>query len=461
MMEGNHLPPKLSKADLTPRLRDLAEKAKHLYKEKLAYFAQTHHPPAYIACAPGRINLIGEHTDYSGGFCLPLALEHSTVCFGTGYVHTGKGNAKTTVRIRIASDHSGSGQDLVEERKLVVGVYGPPDESLPRSWVNYVLGVVAQFVEDLPKEGCAVDLAIAYASDVPVGAGLSSSASLEVATAVLLECFMHNMAYSSVPECDKEQERAIRCQRAENEWCHSPCGIMDQYISSAARDDHLMLLDCRSLEVTHVPIKKNDSTPVILIANSGVSHSIADSEYGTRRRECQLAVESMQQIPLYHVLSLRDATLQDCKDAESNMGETIFKRAKHVVSENKRTQECKTALRMGLWDRVGELMNASHQSLRDDYEVSCEEVDFLVDVAQKNEHVYGSRMTGGGFGGCTVSLVKKDAVNSVIEELKSAYKEKFGKDCECFTTHPASGARVLAVEVDIKKESEFYENNDK
>ena len=445
-------PPKLADAKLTPSVTKLVETAKKLYKDKLAYFAQLHKPPAFIACAPGRVNLIGEHTDYNNGFVLPIAIDYATVVYGTGFIHTGKGTGVTTIRLRMISDKEGT-NNIVEERKLSVGALDPPDESAPRSWANYVVGTIVQYMPDLPREGCALDLAMAFASDVPSGAGLSSSAALEVATATFLECFMHDMAFSAAEVGHEPKvERAIRCQQAENEWAFSPCGIMDQYASSAAKADHAMLIDCQSLEVQHVPLKQDRDRPVFLITNSMVSHEIADSEYGKRRHECQDALDAMQQVPLYHVLSLRDANMKDCDDAKDKMGDEIYGRAKHVVTENKRTLECKTALKLGVWDRVGELMNASHESLRDDYAVSCQEVDYLVAAAQKFEGVYGSRITGGGFGGCTITLVDKTKVDGLIESLKAGYKEKYEKDCECFVTNAAEGARVLAVDMDCKHE---------
>jgi galactokinase len=428
----------------------VVDTAKALYEEKLCYFVQNHKPPAFLVAAPGRVNLIGEHTDYTEGFVMPLAVEQSTVIYGTGFLHTGKGAAPTVLRLRFVSDKAES--DMVEERELTMH-NTPPDESDERSWVDYVVGVVAQFVPDLPAEGCVVDLAMAIASDVPLGAGLSSSASLEVAIATFVECFMHtDMAYSSAgKDTDVVTERALRCQKAENEFAHSPCGIMDQLASIAAQDGNLMLIDCRSLEITHVPMKKmTEGQPVILITNSNVEHSIADSEYGKRRRQCQDAVEAMQQVPLYHVLALRDANLQDVNTSKDKMEEVTYRRAKHVVTENQRVKECKIALKTGLWDRVGELMNASHASLKDDFEVSCEEIDFLVDIAQKHDGVYGSRITGGGFGGCTVTLVKKENVDDLIGQLKAEYNEKTGKFCECFLTHPGPGARVLAIDKSFK-----------
>lgn len=449
-MDG-HLPPKLAKANLEPSIQALVDKAKQLYQEKVAYFAENHKPPAFCVAAPGRVNLIGEHTDYTEGFVLPLALDLCTVVYGTGFVHSGKGTSPTMARLRMISAQAPDG--MVEERKIIVNQTKPPDAEEARSWVDYVSGVVAQYLKDLPTEGYHLDFAFALASDVPLGSGLSSSASLEVSIATFLECFLKDLCYPDIPEADHPKHRALRCQAAEHEWAHSPCGIMDQLASSAAVDNNLILIDCRSLEVTPVPMKEGTpDEPVILVTNSMVTHSIADGEYGLRRKQCNDALEGMQAVPLYHVLSLRDATLQDVKDAKEKMDEVAFKRATHVVSENSRVKECKVALKMGLWSRVGELMNASHKSLKEDFEVSCEEVDTLVDLAQAYEGVFGSRITGGGFGGCTVTLVKKSAVDGLVEHLKTEYKSKHGKECECFTTHPGKGARALGIDMHFKPE---------
>ena len=325
----------------------------------------------------------------------------------------------------------------------------------PLTWPTYVVGTVAQYMPDLPSEGCVLELSLAFASNLPVGAGLSSSAALEVATATLLECFFKDdLAYSSLVDddlhLDRTVVRALRCQKAENDWANSPCGIMDQFASSAAQSGQLMLIDCRSMEVSHVPMKTGPDQPVILVTNSQVGHEIADSEYGLRRKECNDALQAMQQVPLYHVLSLRDATLQDVDTAKEIMGETAFHRAKHVVTENSRTMECKTALKLGLWERVGELMNASHKSLKEEYEVSCDEVNFLVDICQDHPGVYGSRITGGGFGGCIVTLVQKEHVHDLIEKLQNDYKEVLGKECDSFITHPSFGSTVLAIDMDFK-----------
>jgi galactokinase len=437
---------------LSSDVTELVEKAKALYQRKLVPFVGDHKPPAFIAKAPGRVNLIGEHTDYNDGYVLPLAIDRCTVAYGTGFLRTGKGSMATKISLRVVS--ADAADDVVEERKLVAGGAEAPDESEPRTWVSYVVGTVAQYLPDLPHEGCVVDLAVAFASDIPLGAGLSSSAALEVATAAFVESFMHEHAYvsSDDPAMDRRVQRAMRCQKAENDWANSPCGIMDQIASSCAVAGSLMLIDCQTLEVTQVEMKKDVvDEPVILVVDSKVEHEIADSEYGKRRAECHDALEAMQQVPLYHVMSLRDATLQDVETAKSKMDDVSFRRARHVVTENSRTRECKTALKLGLWTRVGELMNASHKSLQEDFQVSCEEVDLLVDAAQKHPGVFGSRMTGGGFGGCLVTLVKKENMEDLVSKLKALYKEVLSKECDCFVVNPAEGAKVVAIDMECKK----------
>lgn len=217
-----------------------------------------------------------------------------------------------------------------------------------------------------------------------------------------------------------------------------------------------MLLDCQSLEATQVPLKSTDDI-AFLICNSKVEHEIADSEYGTRRKECYDAVMTLQQVPLYHVESLRDAVVADLETARDKLGDLLYNRAHHVVSEITRTKECVTALKLGLWDKVGELMTASHRSLQKDYEVSCVELDTLVDLALAQPGVYGSRMTGGGFGGCTVTLCQADCVDAIQAAIEEGYAQQYdGLKPDCFVTKPGSGACVLAIDMDCMPESEFY-----
>lgn len=442
-------PPQLQSASLSADLKSLVVSAKNLYKAKLGPFAKDHLPIAFITAAPGRVNLIGEHVDYAGGFVLPLAIAKYTVVYGTGHLVAGEGRAPTHARIRVVSTNFPDSP--VEERDLTASnKYAPPSEDDTKSWVNYVSGVVAQYMPDIPLEGYHLDLCMAFASNIPLGAGLSSSASLEVATAVFVEQFLKDFCFSSASNQDRRPvERALRCQRAENEWAHSPCGIMDQLASSCAEEGHFLFIDCQSLEITQVPMKKDaNDKPTLLVCNSHVAHDIADSEYGDRRRELNDCLDAMQQIPLYHVGGMRDATLQDVEQTKGNCEDVAFRRGKHYVTENTRTKECKISLRLGVWERVGKLMNESHESLKSDYEVSCEEIDLLVETAQKVEGVFGSRMTGGGFGGCTVTLVKRDNVDDVIKSMQEAFKAKYNKDIDCFITLPVGGAAVLAADSD-------------
>lgn len=443
--------PPLQSASLSGDLKTLVTTAKDLYKAKMGPYVKDHLPMAFVAAAPGRVNLIGEHVDYAGGFVMPFAIDKYTVVYGTGHLKSGEGRAPTKARIRVVS--SIAPEDAVEERELSASnSYQPPDESEPRSWVNYVAGTVAQYMPDLPPEGYNLDLSMSFASSVPLGAGLSSSASLEVVTALFVEQFMKDFAFSSEDgEVNAKVTRARRCQKAENEWAYSPCGIMDQLASSCAEAGNFLFIDCQSLEIVQVPMKKDgNEKPTILVCNSRVSHDIGDSEYGDRRRELNGCLEAMQQIPLYHVGSMRDATLGDVEQTKGKCDEKAFMRGKHYVTENTRTKECKISLRLGVWERVGKLMNESHESLKTDFEVSCEEIDLLVETAQKTEGVFGSRITGGGFGGCTVTFVKRDSVDTVIKAMQDAFKEKYGKEIDCFITLPHGGATVLAVDSDCK-----------
>ena len=284
-----------------------------------------------------------------------------------------------------------------------------------------------------------------------MGSGLSSSASLEVSVARFVEKIIGDRAFSSEKSSKviPSKVRALRCQKAENEWCQSPCGIMDQYVSSAAQAGSLLLIDCTSLEYKETkmaqPTESNNIEPVVIVvANSNVQHDIAGGEYPVRVAQCKTATEALQKVNP-NISTLRSATMDDVEKAKELMDDVSYKRSKHVVSENGRTLEAKKSLEEGNWSRVGELMNASHQSMRDDYEVSCEEIDILVDIAQNCDGVYGSRLTGGGFGGCTVTLVKRDNAAKLIEHLKSEYKSRTNKECICFETEPSMGAHILDI----------------
>lgn len=273
-------------------------------------------------------------------------------------------------------------------------------------------------------------LEIAITSSVPPGGGLSSSAALEVAMATLLEAVTGHTL--------DPVEKAYLCQKAEHDYAAVPCGIMDQFTSVMAKADHLLLLDCRSAEVTHVPFL--DTEISVLIINSNVRHALTGGEYAERRQQCFDAAKVLG------VSSLRDITLKEFERQESQLSDVHRRRARHVISENQRVLDFVNALENRDWSRVGELMLASHASLHDDYEVSCPELDLLVELAteHRDSGLIGSRMTGGGFGGCTVSLVETVHRVSISDAITSKYEHETGIKPTCFTSRPAAGACILS-----------------
>ncbi|KAK9502483.1 hypothetical protein O3M35_011255 [Rhynocoris fuscipes] len=330
--------------------------------------------PDFAAFAPGRVNLIGEHTDYNNGFVLPIALPLGTIIAGAK-------NGSSQVHIVSTSSQIG-------EKNFVI--FNLPErgkvEKEPIKWVNYVKGVIA-FFEGVVTEGFNA----VVVSSVPVGGGLSSSAALEVSTYVFLEAIFqyHNSSL---------KEKALRCQKAEQLYADMPCGIMDQFISIMAEYGKALLLDCRSLKTTVVPFKTVEE--VVVITNSNVQIELSSTEYSLRRKQCEEAAY------LLGVESLRDVDLKTLEEYKTKLPIVIYKRARHVVTENARTVAAADALKNNDFITFGKLMIESHNSLRDDFEVSCRELNQLVDIAISVDGVYGSRMTGAGFGGCTVSLAE-------------------------------------------------------
>ncbi len=370
-------------------------------------------PPKWIAAAPGRVNLIGEHTDYNDGFVLPMAIDRYAVMAAREAK-----DADNKCDVRAYSSAIGRAERLS---------YDITDVSEVAPWARYVLGVMMG-CRERGMDHAPLDVLVD--SSVPLGGGLSSSAALEVATATLLEAVTGH----SLDGVDK----ALLCQKAEHEYAGMPCGIMDQFISVMASPDHLMLLDCRSRQVKMVPL--DDPEINVLIINSNVKHELTGGEYAERRSQCEAAAEKMG------VPALRDATLDLLGQTSEALEPVFYRRARHVIGENDRTTEAAASLEAGDWNHVGRLMYASHESLRDDYEVSCEELDLLVELARKcgqSGGVIGSRMTGGGFGGCTVSLVRKADVASVAELIRAQYHERTGIEPTLFTTRPAQGAHVV------------------
>lgn len=365
--------------------------------------------PRWIASAPGRVNLIGEHTDYNDGFVLPLAIEH-----------------RTAIAADLADDQTVTLHSVTTGDSAEFNLHGELQKGEP-AWSNYVRGVIAGFQKlKLPVKGfnAVID------SDVPLGGGLSSSAALEVATALLLEAIT-GRHLDAVP-------KALLCQQAEHEYAGVPCGIMDQFVSVMGQQDHLLLIDCRNQEGKLVPFA--DPSLALLIINTNVRHSLADGEYGKRRAQCEAAARALK-IP-----SLRDATPTKLQAAKSTLDPVIFRRARHVISENQRTTEAARRVRASQWEQVGKLMYESHASLRDDYEVSCEELDLVVQLAGEiglNGGVYGCRMTGGGFGGCAVALVKAEAARTIGKKIGDAYLAKTRNHATTFLSRPGAGASLV------------------
>lgn len=356
--------------------------------------------------APGRVNLIGEHTDYNLGFVLPIAL-HMATYVGTAPAATGE--------LRVYSEHVGE--------SVAWPVAELPHLKPRGDWTDYVAGVA----QELIKAGYPVEPANLYIrSTVPEGSGLSSSAALEVSTALALLC---GRAIDRV-------ELAKLCRRAEVGFVGMPCGIMDQFISVFGREHAAVRIDCRSLEHEAVALPEGVE---ILAVNTMVKHALGASAYKQRTIECATAVEL---IAAKHpqVQSLRDVTPGMFAGVEAALPHVIAKRARHVVTEDARVEEFVAASAAGELARMGELFVASHRSLQHDYEVSCEELDFLVDHALAIRGVYGARMTGGGFGGCTVNLMRPEAAGAFRDTLASTYQKRFGVVPQVYPCRPSAGA---------------------
>lgn len=390
-----------------------------MMKEKLfdkfaELFGNTEEVRFYFS--PGRVNLIGEHTDYNGGHVFPCALTIGTY---------GVARKRTDNKIHFYSmnlDNFGvievSLDDLSYQKRY--------------NWANYPLGVIWAFTEKGYKLDSGFDMVIR--GNIPNGSGLSSSASLEVLTGVILTDLF---GIDSLTMTDL----ALIGQYSENNFNGCNCGIMDQFAVANGKADNAIFLDTSTLNFEYAPVKLKDAK--IIITNSKVKHSLVDSAYNTRRQECADALAALQTV--VDIQSLGDLDMETFERHKAVIGDAVKeKRAKHAVAENQRTIEAVAALRTDDITRFGELMNQSHISLRDDYEVSCEEIDILVDLAWNTPGVIGSRITGGGFGGCTVSIVKNDAIDTFIDTIGKAYKEKVGHEAEFYTVEIGDGARRLA-----------------
>lgn len=366
--------------------------------------------PMWVATAPGRVNLIGEHIDYNEGFVLPMAITRRTAIAAA---------PNNTDRISLYSAAAGESTDIHLAAALSPGPRG--------HWANFPKGVLAQFIELTHELPCGFDAIVE--SDVPIGAGLSSSAAFETAMLTLLEA-AGNVTIDGI-------RKAGACQQAEHTFVGVPCGIMDSFISVFGRSGHALLLDCRSRVPTWEPLQ--EPSIVVLIINTNVRHDLSTGEYSVRQQHCRRAAAALS------VGSLRDATLDMLHTHATQMDSVTFRCGRHVISEIARTVQAAECLRQSNWRQFGQLMYESHESLKNDYRVSCAELDTIVEIARrigKAGGVYGCRMTGGGFGGCAVALIDTAAQEAISSEISSEYFRRTGIDATLFSSQAAEGARL-------------------
>jgi galactokinase len=381
-----------------------------LKRRVVASFAATFDaPPAIVVRAPGRVNLIGEHTDYNDGFVLPCAIDYQTLV-------AARTRNDMTVRV-VAADYG----DALDEFRLDQAIVRRTDAA----WANYVRGVVVM----LQERGLSVRGAdIAIAGNIPQGAGLSSSASLEVAIA---QTFKSLFGLDHLSATDL----ALISQRAENRFVGCQCGIMDQLISARGQQGHALLIDCRSLDARAVHLPDDLA---VMIVDSRVSRGLVDSEYNTRRQQCEASARH------YGVGALRDLDLATLVARSSGLDATVLKRARHIVTENARTLDAARALASNDLVRLGELMAQSHASMRDDFEITVPAIDSLVALLQSVIGTHGgARMTGGGFGGCVVALLPESAAAQASEAVARRYRSPDGVPAIVHVCHATSGAETL------------------
>lgn len=369
--------------------------------------------PEFIVRAPGRVNIIGEHTDYNHGFVLPMAIERQT------FIAVAPRNDQKLCACAANLQRTAT-LDLDD-------ISRNPEEP----WIDYIAGVA----QELKKSGYPVRGAdIVIMGDVPIGSGLSSSASLEMAALVMFENLGHfRVEGSEAPQLG---------QRVENLFLGVNSGIMDQFIIRMGKEGHALFLDCRTHAYDLVPVAFSDAR--FVIANTGVSRGLSGSKYNERVDECQAAVKILSERTGHEGTHLRDFSLEELEQCTSCLDEVHLRRARHVISENDRTIRACNAMRKGDVTTLGKLMNASHDSLRDDYEVTCHELDIMVDIARSLDGCYGARMTGAGFGGCTVHLVEKEKCDTFTEQLLDKYHHATGIKGDVIISAPAQGADLVS-----------------
>ena len=386
-------------------LREIKRKFKELYAEE-----------PYLFRSPGRVNLIGEHTDYNMGFVLPAAIDKVIYLAVT---------PRSDNRCKIfAYDknefYEGSIEDIKRSEK---------------EWANYLLGVADQ----LKRGGYQFSgFNCVFGGNIPIGAGLSSSAALEAGLAFALN-HIFNL------EIDK-LSLVKMSQKAENEFVGVKCGIMDQYINIFGKSGNVLRIDCRSLEKDYFPFDYNNIS--IVLFDTNVSHSLAASEYNQRRKECSDGIKIIK-TDYPQIESLRDVSPELLKEYKSRLNPIIYKRCKYVIEENGRLLRACEALSIHDLKIFGALMYQTHEGLSKDYEVSCKELDFLVGLLKDNPNVYGSRMMGGGFGGCTINLIENDAIDSISIEVKETYKKAFGIEANIYVTKIVNGTDTVEMSKDV------------
>ncbi len=379
---------------------NLLEEVQHAFEAR--FQAQ----PDVVVRAPGRVNLIGEHTDYNDGFVLPVAVDRAAWVAARAI-----DDPWATIRA----------VDMRNEEAIFTVASVPASVG---GWADYPKALVWAFLE---RGLHPVGLEAVLTSNVPVGAGMSSSAALELAFA---EAWAALSGFEIEP-----RELAVLCQQAENEYVGVNCGIMDQMISACGKAGHALMMDTRDLKHRYVPIPEGLA---LVVADSQVRRSLSNSAYNARRGECEQAVSLLKQHKP-DIASLRDVTFQDLQRYGKHLPETLLRRARHVVTENQRVLHVAKALYKKNLDEVGVLLVDGHRSLRDDYEVSLPQLDVLVEAAIEVEGCYGARLTGAGFGGCVIALVAEDATDDVIAHICEVYDDRFGNRPPVYVTHPADG----------------------
>jgi len=383
------------------------DKIKEIFEQEFS------HQPDILVSAPGRVNLIGEHTDYNDGFVLPVAIDRNI-----------------TIVAKKRNDRQVNLYSIDFDKRVEFSLDEIERSQGDKFWANYPKGV-AYFLIDEGINICGADMAIT--GDIPQAAGLSSSAAFEVASA---------LTFTRLGESEINRvSLALLCQKAENQFVGVNCGIMDQFISAMGKKDHALFIDCRSLEFELVPLNLHDMK--IVVCNTKVKRELAGSEYNKRRNQCERGVEILSEW-LGDIKALRDVSVEQFSKYSDKLPEITRKRCGYVISENARVLESVEALKADELERFGELMAKSHAGLRDDYEVSCAELDTLVDAASSVDGVIGARMTGAGFGGCTVNLVKEEAIHELKKEVSMAYEKKFAKKPDIYVCLAEMGAKVVS-----------------